>query len=52
MLPFSRPVSEIIRQRYSCRAYNKTPVATEQGRKEDFGYGMETINTHRIEPAM
>ena len=29
MLPFSSPVIEIIRQRYSCRGYNKTPIAAE-----------------------
>ena len=30
MLPFNNPVTEIIRQRYSCRAYSKTPIAPEQ----------------------
>lgn len=30
MLPFNSPITEIIRQRYSCRAYAKTPIAPEQ----------------------
>ena len=30
MLPFNNPVTEIIRQRYSCRGYSKTPIAPEQ----------------------
>ena len=30
---FNRPVIEIIRQRYSCRAYDKTPIAAEQARQ-------------------
>lgn len=33
MLPFSRPVTEIIKQRYSCRAYTKTPIAAERARQ-------------------
>lgn len=28
--PYTGPVTEIIRQRYSCRAYAKTPIAPEQ----------------------
>ena len=30
MLPFNNPVTEIIRQRYSCRIFGKTPIAAEQ----------------------
>jgi len=30
VLPFNQPVTEIIRQRYSCRAYTKAPIAPEQ----------------------
>jgi len=30
MFPFTVPVTQIIRERYSCRAYNKTPIAAEQ----------------------
>ncbi len=30
LLPFDNPVTEIIQQRYSCRAYNKTPITAEQ----------------------
>ncbi len=30
---FNRPVTELIRQRYSCRAYDRTPIAAEQARQ-------------------
>jgi hypothetical protein len=30
MLPFNSSVNEIVRQRYSCRAYQKIPIAVEQ----------------------
>ena len=30
MFPFNGAVTEIIKQRYSCRAYDKTPIAPEQ----------------------
>lgn len=30
MLPFNHPVTQIIRQRYSCRAYVRAPIAPEQ----------------------
>lgn len=43
MLPFSIPVTEIARQRYSCRAYSKTPIATEQARQ--LGAFTESIKT-------
>jgi len=33
VLPFNQPVTEIIRQRYSCRAYTKAPIAPEQAEK-------------------
>ena len=37
MLPFNRPIAEIVRQRYSCRMCEKTPVAAElAGRMESF----------------
>jgi hypothetical protein len=29
-MPFSRPVTELIAQRYSCRRYLETPIGTEQ----------------------
>jgi nitroreductase len=32
-LPFNDPVTDIIRQRYSCRIYDKTPIAPEQARQ-------------------
>jgi hypothetical protein len=31
-LPSGRPLTEIIAQRYSCRAYGTTPIAPEQSR--------------------
>lgn len=41
MLPFSAPISEIIQQRYSCRAYDKRPIAPEQaGRLAAFARGV------------
>jgi nitroreductase len=43
MLPFGSPVTEIIRNRYSCRVYNKTPIATEQVRQ--LGAFTELIKT-------
>jgi len=30
MLPFSRPVQSLVRERYSCRTYEKRPLAPEQ----------------------
>ena len=30
MIPFYSPVAELIRQRYSCRAYTRRPIAVEQ----------------------
>jgi nitroreductase len=36
-MPFSRPVTEIIRQRFSCRRYLEAPIGTEQrGQLEAF----------------
>jgi nitroreductase len=43
MLPFNHPVTEIIKQRYSCRAYTKTPIAAEQARQ--LGVFMESLKT-------
>lgn len=43
MLPFNRPVTEIIKQRYSCRAYEKTPITAEHaGQMRTF---LEAIKT-------
>ena len=43
MLPFSCPVTEIIKQRYSCRAYTKTPIAAEPARQ--LGVWIESLKT-------
>jgi hypothetical protein len=43
MLPFGIPVTEIIKQRYSCRVYNKTPIVVEQVRQ--LGAFTELIKT-------
>lgn len=43
MLPFTRPVAEIIKQRYSCRAYTKAPIAA--GQAGQLGMFIEPLRT-------